>query len=240
VAWFKTMGADSVEYHEQTVLGRADDHPGQALDYYGSRGETPLRWGGAGAARLGLAGEVTPEAYRLAFGPGGFRDPLTGQQLVRTSRPGFELVISAHKSLSLLGVMGCADDMHSILDAETAGTLDYLDGWVQTRGGRRGRATVATPTSGLVYAVTRHGTSRLGDPALHDHVLIANLCEMRDAQGGYKALFSARVRDLAEPAAMAAALGGPGDRVGLRDRARPGAVGAGAGLADRGNPGRPV
>ena len=202
VAWFKTMGADSVEYHEQTVLGRADDHPGQALDYYGSRGETPLRWGGAGAARLGLAGEMTPEAYRLAFGPGGFRDPLTGQQLVRTSRPGFELVISAHKSLSLLGVMGCADDMHSILDAETAGTLDYLDGWVQTRGGRRGRATVATPTSGLVYAVTRHGTSRLGDPALHDHVLIANLCEMRDAQGGYKALFSARVRDLAEPAAM--------------------------------------
>ena len=45
MAWFKTMGADSVEYHEQTVLGRADDHPGQALDYYGSRGETPLRWG---------------------------------------------------------------------------------------------------------------------------------------------------------------------------------------------------
>ncbi|HKX69879.1 MAG TPA: MobF family relaxase, partial [Acidimicrobiales bacterium] len=197
------MGAESVAYHEQTVLGRADDHPGQALDYYGSRGETPLRWGGAGAARLGLQGEVTPEAYRLAFGPGGFHDPLTGQQLVRTTRPGFELVVSAHKSLSLLGVVGRADDMHLILDAETTGTMAYLDAWIQARGGRRGRATVATPTSGLVYAVTRHATSRSGDPALHDHVLIANVCEMLDAKGGYKALYSALVRDLAEAAAMA-------------------------------------
>jgi conjugative relaxase-like TrwC/TraI family protein len=203
VAWFAVMGAESVEYHEQTVLGRADDHPGQALDYYGSRGETPLRWGGAGATRLGLQGEVTPDAYRLAFGPGGFRDPLTGQQLVRTTRPGFELVVSAHKSLSLLGVVGRADDMHTILDAETSGTMDYLDTWMLARGGRRGRAAVATPTSGLVYAVTRHATSRLGDPALHDHVLIANVCEMLDTRGGHKALYSAVVRDMAEAAAMA-------------------------------------
>jgi conjugative relaxase-like TrwC/TraI family protein len=121
---------------------------------------------------------------------------------VSTKRPGFELVVSAHKSLSLLGVVGRADDMHAILDAETAGTLGYLDAWVQARGGRRGRATRATPTSGLVYAVTRHGTSRLGDPALHDHVLIANVCQMRDAHGGHKGLYSALVRDLAEPAAM--------------------------------------
>ncbi|MGH9214943.1 MAG: MobF family relaxase [Acidimicrobiales bacterium] len=196
------MGVEQVAYHEATVLGREDDHPGQALDYYGSRGETPLRWGGAGAARLGLQGEVTSEAYRLAFGPGGFRDPLTGQQLVRTTRPGFELVVSAHKSLSLLGVVGRADDMHAILDAETAGTMGYLDAWAQDRGGRRSRASIATPTSGLVYAVTRHGTSRLGDPSLHDHVLIANVCEMRDSKGGHKALYSARVRDLAEAAAM--------------------------------------
>ncbi|HET6835354.1 MAG TPA: MobF family relaxase [Acidimicrobiales bacterium] len=202
MAWFAVMGAESVLYHEQTVLGRTDDHPGQALDYYGSRGETPLRWGGTGAARLGLDGEVSPEAYRLAFGPGGFRDPLTGDQLVRTTRPGFELVVSAHKSLSLLGVLGRADDMHAILDAETAGTMDYLDAWMQARGGRRGRATVTTPTTGLVYAVTRHATSRLGDPALHDHVLIANVCEMLDSKGGYKALYSAQVRDLAEAAAM--------------------------------------
>ena len=71
MAWFAVMGVEQVAYHEATVLGREDDHPGQALDYYGSRGETPRRWGGAGAERLCLDGEVTPEAYRLAFGRAG-------------------------------------------------------------------------------------------------------------------------------------------------------------------------
>jgi hypothetical protein len=42
-------------------MGRADDHPGQALAYYASRGETPLVWGGSGAVRLGFAGRVTEE-----------------------------------------------------------------------------------------------------------------------------------------------------------------------------------
>jgi hypothetical protein len=54
MAWFRRMGLDEVAYHQATVVGREDDHAGQSLDYYGSRGETPLRWGGAGAARLGL------------------------------------------------------------------------------------------------------------------------------------------------------------------------------------------
>ena len=106
MAWFRPMGADEVAYHKATVLGRADDHPGAALAYYGSRGETPLRWAGAGAVRLGLAGEVTPEAYEAAFGSGGFRDPISGDRLVGTRRPGFELVVSAHKSVAVLGVIG--------------------------------------------------------------------------------------------------------------------------------------
>lgn len=144
MAWFRPMGADEVAYHQATVVGRADDHPGAALDYYGSRGETPLRWGGAGAARMGLASEVTPDAYEAAYGPGGFRDPATGERLVATKRPGFELVVSAHKSVAVLGVIDRADDMHSILDVETQATMDWLDGWFQERGGRRGRAQVRT------------------------------------------------------------------------------------------------
>ena len=78
MAWFRPMGAAEVAYHQETVVGRADDHPGAALDYYGSRGETPLRWGGAGGARLGLEGEITAEAYEAAFGEGGFTLPGSG------------------------------------------------------------------------------------------------------------------------------------------------------------------
>ncbi|MEO6317259.1 MAG: MobF family relaxase [Acidimicrobiales bacterium] len=202
MAWFRRMGVDEVAYHQATVVGRGDDHPGRSLDYYGSRGETPLRWGGSGAERLGLAGEITPDAYAAAFGPGGFTDPLLGRRLVATRRPGFELVVSAHKSVALLGVVGECEAMHAILDTETAATMGWLDRWFQEQGGRRGRAQVRTATSGLTYAVTRHATSRAGDPSPHDHVLVANLVEMLDTKGGHKGLDSAALRDTVEAATM--------------------------------------
>ena len=52
-------------------MARGDDFAGQALDYYASRGETPLVWGGSGAPeRFGLAGAVTDRQYTAIFGPG--------------------------------------------------------------------------------------------------------------------------------------------------------------------------
>ena len=162
MAWMRMMGAESVAYHERTVLGRGDDYPGMALAYYVSRGETPLVWGGSGAATLGLEGAVTREAYGAVFGPGGACDPVTGRRLVTARRPGLELVISAHKSVAELGVIGRAEDMHRIMDAERDATLDYLDQVTRTAGGRRGRSATPTATSGLVYAHTRHATSGPG------------------------------------------------------------------------------
>jgi conjugative relaxase-like TrwC/TraI family protein len=187
MAFMRMMGADSVAYHRETVIERSDDHPGVALSYYTDRGESPLTWGGVGAARLGLVGHVRPEHYEDMFGPGGARDPITGQGLTATKRPGMELVVSAHKSVAELGVIGRVEDMHALLDAETAGTMAYLDALTQQAGGRRGRAATVSETSGLVYASTRHATSRAGDPCPHDHVLIANAVEMLDARGGWKA-----------------------------------------------------
>ena len=58
VAWMRMMGADSVAYHRETIIERGDDFPGATLEYYASRGETPLAWGGSGAASLGLFGAV--------------------------------------------------------------------------------------------------------------------------------------------------------------------------------------
>jgi conjugative relaxase-like TrwC/TraI family protein len=183
----RMMGAESVEYHRATVLERADDHPGMALEYYASRGETPLVWGGSGVVSLGVSGPVSPESYEAVFGPGGARHPDTSERLVATRRPGMELVISAHKSVAELGVIGRAEDMHAIMDAERDATLDYLDRVTRQMGGRRGRAAEATETGGLSYAHTRHATSRAGDPCPHDHVLLANLVEMGDERGGWKA-----------------------------------------------------
>ncbi len=186
MAWMRMMGADSVAYHRDTVLGRGDDHPGQALAYYASRGETPLVWGGSGAAALGLQGAVSKKQYDALYGAGGAADPASGVRLARTRRPGMELVIAAHKSVAELGVVGRAEDMHRIMDAERDATLAYLDEVTQTRGGRRGRSAQASATSGLVYTVTRHATSRAGDPAPHDHALLANVVQMLDDKGGHK------------------------------------------------------
>jgi conjugative relaxase-like TrwC/TraI family protein len=208
LAWMRMMGVESVAYHRETVMDRADDYPGLALGYYASRGETPLSWGGSGAHALGVAGAVTDVQYDHVFGPGGFRDPTTGTRLVTTRRSGVELVVSAHKSVAVLGVVGFADEMHAILDAETDATLGVLDEWVRTVGGRRGRGQVRTPTEGLVWARTRHATSRAGDPEPHDHVLIANVVEMLDVRGGRKALDTAAIRDLLHGATMVGRLAG--------------------------------
>jgi len=189
------MGADSVAYHEANVADRADDQAGAALAYYGSRGETPLVWGGSGAKMLGLEGEATPDAYRAVFGPGGARLPRTEANLVSTRRPGIELVVSPHKSVAELGVLGRADDMHAIVDAERDATMGYLDAMVRKMGGRRGDPVRFTPTSGLTWATSRHATTRAGDPQVHDHVLVANVVWMRDERGGPKALDTAFVRD---------------------------------------------
>ena len=204
----RMMGADSVEYHRATVLGRADDHAGMAMEYYASRGETPLGWGGSGAEALGLFGRVTAETYEAVFGVGGAKDPRTGGRLVMTRRPGMEIVISAHKSVAELGVMGRAEAMHKIMDAETDATMAYLDKVTQEMGGRRGEAAKTTPTSGLIYARTRHATSRAGDPCPHDHILLANLLGMKDERAGWKAADTALWREHLHAATMVGRLAG--------------------------------
>ena len=71
----------------------------------------------------GWRGPSRPGDYEAVFGPGGARDPRTGERLVNTRRPGMEVVISAHKSVAELGVIGRAEDMHRIMDAEREATL---------------------------------------------------------------------------------------------------------------------
>jgi len=191
----RMMGADSVEYHEHTVAGRGDDPVAATREYYASRGETPMSWGGSGRSLLGLEGEVDLADYRAVFGVGGAHDPRTGRRLVGCLRPGLELVVSPSKSVAELGVIGRAEDMHEIVDAERDATLDYLDRLVAERGGRRGRTQTRVGTGGLIWATSRHATTRAGDPQVHDHVLVANAVYMLDARGGWKGADTALLRD---------------------------------------------
>jgi hypothetical protein len=195
VAWMRMMGAGSVGHHEHTVAGRGDDPVAGALDNYASRGETPMVWGGSGGAWLGLDGEVDLDEWRAVFATGGAHHPVGSERLVGCMRPGIEIAVSPHKTVAELGVIGRAEDMHKIVDAEREATMAYLDEVVMDRGGRRGRAQARTPTSGLTWAVSRHATTRAGDPQVHDHVLVANVVRMGDEGGGWKGLDTGLLRD---------------------------------------------
>ena len=88
------------------------------------------------------------------------------------------------------------------MDAERDATLTYLDQVTCAVGGRRGRDMERTKTEGMICAVTRHATSRAGDPCPHDHVLVANLVPMADEKGGWKAADTALWRQHLHAATM--------------------------------------
>ncbi len=188
MAWQRMMGPASVGYYATKILGTVDgdDHL-EALARYARRGETPLRWGGDGARAMGLAGTVDAGSYAAIYRPGGACDPTTGKRLVDARRPGLELIIAAHKSVALLGVIGRGDHMHHIMDAERDATMAYLDEVTTKRGARRGRAATPVPTHGMIYATARYPASRAGDPSPYDVVLVANVAALADHVGGYKA-----------------------------------------------------
>ena len=80
-----------------------------------------------------------------------------------------------------------------------------------------------TGTGGLTWAVSRHATTRAGDPQAHDHVLLANVVAMGDDRGGWK---GARHRPVAGPPARRHRHrphggGGQGGRARLWHRGRP-------------------
>jgi conjugative relaxase-like TrwC/TraI family protein len=211
----RMMGVDSVEYHEHTVAGRGDDPVAAAAEYYASRGETPMVWGGSGRGLLGLDGEVDLADYRAVFSAGGPHDPVSGRRLAACLRPGLEIVVSPGKSVAELGVIGRAEDMHEIADAERDATLEYLDCLVTKSGGRRGRAQIRVATGGLIWATSRHATTRASDPQVHDHVLIANSVFMRDARGGWKGADTAFLRDHLHAATAVGRMAAAAKAVGL-------------------------
>ena len=135
-------------------------------------GPGPGHWHGRAAAALGLRDEVSRRALRGA---------LAGDPLGRVSgrrRGGFDLIIAAPKSVSLLAALAEPAAAAAIGAAHDAAVLDTL-GYLERHGARvrrseGGRRTLI-PAEGLVAAVFRHGENRAGEPHLHSHLVVANL-----------------------------------------------------------------
>jgi conjugative relaxase-like TrwC/TraI family protein len=175
---------DPAAYYLEVVASGAED-------YYLSAEEMPGRWTGKGAAELGLAGAVAPEDLRAVLEGA---EPRTLQKLVGwRKRPGYDLTLSAPKSVSLLWGLGdraTAAAVPTAHEEAVDAAVAYLeDAACVVRRGRGGR--VRHPGVGLVGAAFRHRTSRAGDPNLHSHVVVADMTQDPDRE--WSALFSRAV-----------------------------------------------
>lgn len=183
IAKFSTA-PDPAAYYLEVIANERDD-------YYVASGEAPGRWIGGGAERLGLVGAVTPDALRSVLDG---RDPVSGESLTRWRKiKGFDLTLSAPKSVSLLWGLGdehLAGAVVAAHDSAVAAAVRYLEDEACVV--RRGRAGASRHQgAGLVSAAFRHRTSREADPNLHTHLVTANMTLGPD--GRWSALHTAAI-----------------------------------------------
>jgi conjugative relaxase-like TrwC/TraI family protein len=160
-------------------------------DYYTKPGERPGRWIGGLASGIGLEGEIDRDAYfHLLAG----EHPTSGQTLVHRPPPrvfvdasgrtrrkepilGHDVRFSAPKSVSLLWAIGSPviqREVEEAVDRAVRAAYGHLEReacFVQ-----RGKGGTAIERgAGFVGMAFLHRSSRAGDPALHVHVVTANM-----------------------------------------------------------------
>ena len=147
-----------------------------AADYYADGQETIGRWGGQLAARLGLAGPVTKDAFDLLCDnrrPDG--SPLT-PRTNEERRVGYDFVFSGPKSFSIVEALAGEEERRSLLRAFDQAIVETMREAVepdmQTRE-RRAGADIDRTTGNLLSASFDHSTARPpedgGPPDMHRH-----------------------------------------------------------------------
>jgi conjugative relaxase-like TrwC/TraI family protein len=175
------LAAGQAGYYLDQGEGRVDvvESVGDGVeDYYAGGAEARGVWVGSGAAALDLSREVEGTALRRVLSGLDADDgaPLrSSSSAVRVA--GFDLTFSAPKSVSVVfgigdhGLRGAVRGAHDRAVREAVGYLERSAAAV-----RRGHGGARLESAeGLVAAAFRHRTSRVGDPQLHTHVLVANL-----------------------------------------------------------------
>ncbi len=147
----------------------SDDSAGYYLD-----AASPSRWLGRLAEAHGLSGPVDAGTFRRILN--GQRPD--GGELTEhaTSTRALDITLSVPKSVSLLWALGDPRaQLHVLeaLDATEAAVVEFLER--EATKVRRGHGGVdVQQASGLIVAAFDHRASRLGDPNLHRHLVIAN------------------------------------------------------------------
>lgn len=152
-------------------------------------------WTPGGKGMVARGGVVDPAAFRkMARGV----DPTTGEPLVQTNTSkrlaGYDMQFAAPKSVSVLWASGSPEQRARLEVIHQRAVTSALDGirdmgLVITRRGKSG--TIKEGVEDCTVAQFMHTTSRAGDPQLHSHGVLLNVCERKD--GTYGTLDNARI-----------------------------------------------
>ncbi|MDD4937163.1 MAG: MobF family relaxase [Acidiphilium sp.] len=165
-------------------IGRAASYyEDGADDYYAKEGEAK-EWQGAGAAELGLAGEIDSERFKelLAgqIGPG-VRVSRGSTRGDAKERIGIDLTFSAPKSVSIQALV--AGDARVIAAHDKAVTAAVRAAEERALARRKVGGKAQVERSGnLIVGKFRHETSRERDPQLHTHAVVMNLTRRSDGE----------------------------------------------------------
>lgn len=192
-------GLDGSESHlnqHAVFRKRGDWSDRDRASYYldNGTGEKPGVWWTNARVEVGQAypfvingSQVDSKDFRnLAAG----RDPLTQDILVQKGkehRVGYDLQFAAPKSVSVLWAAGNRDQRDIMEDVQQKAVfkaLEYIqqNGLIVTRCGKNGKDR-QTPAE-LMAGTFLHTTSRSGDPQLHTHAVLLNVCRRADGTTG--------------------------------------------------------
>lgn len=164
----------------------------KATEYYiGADGQakSSSQWIGAGAAALGLKGEVdikAMECLAAGFAPDGTK---LRQNAGDSSRVGWDLTGSAVKSFSIVIAVVDQADKDELMPTHHVAfdvMMDYLAGTGQVRTGEAGMGE-KQGIKGLVVSRHTHWGSRDWDPQIHSHGLVYN-CAQGAEDGKWRSL----------------------------------------------------
>ncbi len=141
---------------------------------------------------LGLEGPVDAESFsKILAGelPDGSQlDAKRGEH-----RPGWDLTMSAPKSLSILALVGRDARLVAAVREATAATLYWAERNIAETRVWNGRNQEPVRTANFVAASFLHDVNRNGEPQLHVHSVIANATQTTD--GKWRALRSDALYD---------------------------------------------
>jgi conjugative relaxase-like TrwC/TraI family protein len=157
---------------------------------YGGAMRPAATWFGKGAAIKGLRDPVDPACLLPLLDGRIDEKTLLGRIRAgaREHRPGWELMFSAPKSVSLVALAGGDERLIAAHDNAVKTALSWLEAETAcTRLGNGGKPQ-PHPTGCFLAVIVRHGLSRAAEPHLHSRTLLVNATLA--APGQWRSLYS--------------------------------------------------